>query len=299
MKKLKAFTLIELIIVIAIFGIIMGGIMQLFAPIHETATNAQVVNNQQNVENSIVEYLGSRLRYSTNLLIVQQGAQVGTINVTNAETAIDALFAFGPVNSKGRLLDSDANRYCVNVICFDGKNAYSYGNKNYYGRLVSSLETRDSSSPARSTTLNFSNTKQDGSVPQYIVFNNAYYSTSNCYLTIRLSGDNLKLWATSDYYYNKAQKKFFDDSTNPTVGTYELRNMGKKSGNNIPYVFKYAIASGSPSDSPGIVNQGNRGKANSMYYFVYTLDVESMANDPSPSPVNPTYIDGSALALPT
>lgn len=291
MKKLKAFTLIELIVVIAIFGIIMGGIMQMFAPIQESATNAQVVNNQQSVENSMVDYIGSRLRYSTNLLIVQQGAQVGTVTVTDPEKAIDALFAFGPVNSKGRLLNNDANRYCVNVICFDGKNAYSFGNKDYTGRIISSLETRDSSSPARSSALNFSNTRQDGSVPQYIVFGNDYYGTSNCYLKIRLSGDNLKLTATSDYYYNKSKRKFFDDSTNPTVGTYELRNMGKKSGNNIPYVFKYATASG----STGLVNQGNSGASNSMYYFVYTLDVESMVNDPAPAAVNPTYVDGSAL----
>ena len=35
-KKFKAFTLIELIIVMAIFGILMAGLMNFFSPIRET-----------------------------------------------------------------------------------------------------------------------------------------------------------------------------------------------------------------------------------------------------------------------
>ena len=69
MKKLKAFTLVELIVAIAIFGIIMAGIMQMISPINENATAAKVMNNQQNVENSITTFIGERVRYSTNLLL--------------------------------------------------------------------------------------------------------------------------------------------------------------------------------------------------------------------------------------
>ena len=293
MKKLKAFTLVELIVAIAIFGIIMAGIMQMISPINENATAAKVMNNQQNVENSITTFIGERVRYSTNLLIVEEGSQVGSIpDVDSAEKAIDAFFAFGPVNSKGRLINNDANRKLVNVICFDGETAYQYGGKDYTGRLISSLEVRDAKNPpsGRNAALDFSSgsLKPDGTKPQYMVFGNDYYGQSKCYLTIRVSGSTLKLRTSSNYYYSKSQTRFSDDSNNPTVGTYELRNMGQKSGNNIPYVFKYVVKSG----SSGVANQGTSTK----FYFVYTIDADNMANDPAPTAANPTVSkDGTTL----
>ena len=68
-KKLKAFTLIELIVAIAVFGILMAGIVRMIEPLSSTASSSAVLNNQRNVENAIVTYLGENLRYASNLAI--------------------------------------------------------------------------------------------------------------------------------------------------------------------------------------------------------------------------------------
>ncbi|MDE7302024.1 MAG: prepilin-type N-terminal cleavage/methylation domain-containing protein [Oscillospiraceae bacterium] len=68
MKKfLKGFTLVELIIVMAILTILMAAIMQMFKPIRSTYVDATLYENQRTVQNGIVTYLAESIRYSTDL----------------------------------------------------------------------------------------------------------------------------------------------------------------------------------------------------------------------------------------
>ena len=116
MKRFKAFTLVELIVAMAIFGIIMVGIMNLAQPITNSSATAKVLNNQKNVEEATVSYIGESLRYATNLLIIEEGAEVGIgtsskVTVTNANEAVQAFLNMGPVDAFGDTLLQEDGKY--------------------------------------------------------------------------------------------------------------------------------------------------------------------------------------------
>jgi len=63
-KKLKAFTLVELIIVIVIMGILMTGIVQLFKPLRTTYSQATLHESVRTTHNGIIKYISETLKYS-------------------------------------------------------------------------------------------------------------------------------------------------------------------------------------------------------------------------------------------
>ena len=95
-KKLKAFTLIELIVAIAVFGILMAGIVRMIEPLSSTASSSAVLNNQRNVENAIVTYLGENLRYASNLAIIKGGTP---------DNAVQKFIDLAPSDYSGKQID--------------------------------------------------------------------------------------------------------------------------------------------------------------------------------------------------
>ena len=83
MKKIKGFTLIELIIVMAIMTILMAAIMQMMKPIRSTYLDSTFYESQRNTQNGMVQYLTESLRYATNLGIYNQNA--GATTLTSAD----------------------------------------------------------------------------------------------------------------------------------------------------------------------------------------------------------------------
>jgi prepilin-type N-terminal cleavage/methylation domain-containing protein len=63
-KKLKAFTLIELIIVMALLSVLTLGIMRLFTPVRQAYQNATVYETKRQVCTSINKYLTESVRYA-------------------------------------------------------------------------------------------------------------------------------------------------------------------------------------------------------------------------------------------
>lgn len=277
MKKLKAFTLIELIVVIVIFGIIMTGVVQMIAPISSAATNAKVLNNQQTVENAMSMYVGENLRYANNLLVVEQGCSINGKTVNSAETAIDAFFAFTPVNSAGKVFDnSPANRLKVNVIAFESavnRTGTGEGDAVRKGRLISSLGGRTAG------TLDFTQTESDGSKNQYIVFGNSFYGPAlyDMYVTMDNTNHTLNLQVTSEYHYSNSKKSGVSDTSKNTKNgksTYELRNYGVGG-----YMFKLVRKTGGAGDGIG---SSTRSTGNTIYFvYIDEHNVDSMTTDPS------------------
>lgn len=73
MKKiLKGFTLIELIIVMAILSILMVAIMQMFKPIRETYVDSTLYESQRTAQSGIIQYINESLRYATDLGIYNE-----------------------------------------------------------------------------------------------------------------------------------------------------------------------------------------------------------------------------------
>ncbi len=292
MKKLKGFTLVELLVAIAIFGILMTGVVQLMSPITEISTSAKIANNQQMVENAICNYIGENLRYTSNLLIVEEGVQItpaggATITVDSAEDAIDAFYAMQPVDEEGNVLapNSDQNEDRTSVICFDYDNdQFRYHGRTYRGRLLTSVDTRYAESNPNLDFShnggNMSNLKQDGTTNQYIAFGNDYYGPGDFYLTkvgLNASDHTLELECASDYYFTNAAKgnsnKKSSSDNNPITGTYELRNYGKGT-----YMFQCIVKDNSPS-----LNYANTPKTGyTKLYFVFIKDIDNMVASGTP-----------------
>ncbi len=84
MKKIKGFTLIELIIVMAILVILMAAIMQMFKPIRGTYVDATLYENQRSAQNGMIQYISESVRYATDLGIYTKN------NTSDVTKAVDA-----------------------------------------------------------------------------------------------------------------------------------------------------------------------------------------------------------------
>lgn len=265
-KKLKAFTLIELIVAIAVFGILMAGIVKMIEPLSETAASSSVLNNQRNVENAIVSYLGENLRYASNLAIIKGGTP---------DNAVQKFIDLAPSDYSGKQIDYtvSSNKDKIRVIAFDGSNAYTYKNNDFNGRLISTIE-------GKTGALNFgySNLSSDGTKNQYLVFGDEYYAQGDYYLDARICSGTLCLTVDSDYYYNPNKSaRFSSTASAPTKGTYELRCLTDDEDAYVFACFNSSDNVSSPSfnsSQPATVTRTDK----DIIYFVYTYGTHDKSN---------------------
>lgn len=124
MKKiLKGFTLIELIIVMAVLTILMAAIMRMFKPIRDTFVDSTLYENQRTVQNGIVQYVGESLRYATDL---------GVYNESSMSTAVEEFAkAYCRKNTKA---DKNEIKKNAEVIIIDNSQ-YTFNGAQCTGRL--------------------------------------------------------------------------------------------------------------------------------------------------------------------
>ena len=257
MKKLKAFTLVELIVAIAVFGILMTGIMQMVEPISQTATNAKVMNDQRNVENAIVRYIGENLRVATNLYIVEGGTP---------QAAVNAFLAAKPVDIYGNEI-TDASK--VSVIAFDGSEIYTYpkdSSPEYSGRLIRKIDGKT----LTSSPFSKAGCKEDGSGTYYMALGQSYYQQGDYYLNVELNSKMLNLNVYSDFYLSTSSKRTngakSSTSGNPIEGVYEIMAVNSKPMEGAPtFVFGTVDSNGD-----GLINSTPSAKR--TIYFVYTTN---------------------------
>lgn len=265
-KKLKAFTLIELIVAIAVFGILMAGIVKMIEPLSETAASSSVLNNQRNVENAIVTYLGENLRYASNLAIIKGGTP---------DNAVQKFIDLAPSDYSGKQIDYtvSSNKDKIRVIAFDGSNAYTYKNNDFNGRLISTVEGKTGS-----LNFGYSNLSSDGTKNQYLVFGDEYYAQGDYYLDARICSGTLCLTVDSDYYYNPNQSaRFSSTASAPTKGTYELRCLTDDEDAYVFACFNSSDNVSSPSfnsSQPATVTRTDK----DIIYFVYTYGTHDKSN---------------------
>lgn len=145
-NKLKGFTLIELIIVMAILTILMAGIMQMFKPIRETYVDSTLYESQRTSQNGVVQYITESVRYATDLGMYTKD------KVTNINGAVDA-FAEAYLEKNGVDMSdpdyptklSNAKDYMSrnaeviiidNTVNGDNTTPYYYGKAYYTGRIL-------------------------------------------------------------------------------------------------------------------------------------------------------------------
>ncbi len=70
-KNLNGFTLVELIVVVSIFGMIMVAILNFIKPANELHNDTQATMDANLISSGLIEYVDDELRYATNILILE------------------------------------------------------------------------------------------------------------------------------------------------------------------------------------------------------------------------------------
>ncbi|MGN0603965.1 MAG: prepilin-type N-terminal cleavage/methylation domain-containing protein [Oscillospiraceae bacterium] len=121
MKKFKGFTLLELIIVMAVMSILMVGIMQMMKPIRTTFVDSVYYESQRNTQNGMITYLCDKLRYANNVGIYTSGS-VGNAITDFKDNVVD---------------DTKYDTDLIHVITIDNSRDYTYnGATGFHGRIV-------------------------------------------------------------------------------------------------------------------------------------------------------------------
>ena len=213
-KTLKAFTLVEMIIVVAIFGILMAGLMNFYAPIKQTYADSTMYEKMRTSQNGILEYLCESTRYADNikgepmLTMYDQGGKVefedgSTATVSTAKSAVDALLkehSIDMTTDKGKELADRIHVIVINrtdnyTAAGESKataQGFGSGNANitYKGRIITNIPYIDRrtgpTDHASDTTKIFSNTDtglrtSSGGTSgiTYMALGAGYYGASN------------------------------------------------------------------------------------------------------------------------
>jgi prepilin-type N-terminal cleavage/methylation domain-containing protein len=133
--NLKAFTLIELVIVMAIMTVLLAGIMQLFAPVRVAYAETAALESKRATCNSITKYMTESLRYSQYIGVYETGATSASDAADKLYNSIDADntalgLGFTPAD-----LTTIKNNIQVIVIDYSEDAATTYLGQTYSGRL--------------------------------------------------------------------------------------------------------------------------------------------------------------------
>lgn len=135
MKKLKGFTLIELIVVMAILVSLLTAILQLMEPVQEAYKDSTVYEQQRTVENGIISYIAESTRYAKAISIIDEGVGIDTNNDGSADIHPNNLNAAANyfINKNGLKVADYKN---IEVIVIDRSTVFKYKGKDVQGRLV-------------------------------------------------------------------------------------------------------------------------------------------------------------------
>lgn len=135
LKSLKGFTLIELIVVMAILVSLMTAILQLMEPVQEAYRDSTIYEQQRTVENGIISYIAESTRYAKAISIIDQNVSIDTDNNGSPDITPNNLNAAANyfINKNGLTVADYKN---IEVIVIDRSTKFKYKGKDVQGRLV-------------------------------------------------------------------------------------------------------------------------------------------------------------------
>lgn len=202
MKRfLKGFTLIELIIVMAILVILMAAIMMMFRPVRETYVDATLYESRRTAQNGVIQYLTESIRYSTDLGMYTKSEVSGVSDAiekftnnyleANGVKTTDADYS----TKKAAVLEK-VQRNAEVIIIDNTDKLYSYNGYWVTGRILRRKFIKESDGITNKRIANasgilateYANEKSsdDG---WRIALGNAYYGQSDYAITFKITQD--------------------------------------------------------------------------------------------------------------
>ncbi len=142
-KNNKGFTLVELVVVMAIFGIIMGAILNIIRPTNDVYNDVDDTMHTNVIGSGVAEYIDDELRYATNVLILENFPGVPTVSdagkLGNYDVSFTNCLVFDNRNLRGTNLknspttkDNVANRMgatgCVIKVSKVNEGGFNFNN---------------------------------------------------------------------------------------------------------------------------------------------------------------------------
>jgi len=192
MKKiLKGFTLIELIVVMAILSILMAAIMNMFKPIRETYVDSTLFEAQRTSQNGIIQYVTESVRYATDLGLYTKGSSVDNVTKAVELFADEYLKANGvnitdPANATLRTNVTNEIKKKAEVIIIDNSTDFSFNNDTYHGRILRRKFEKDASGLKPITNDAEDITKKNCC---RLALGDAYYGDSDYSITLGVTQD--------------------------------------------------------------------------------------------------------------
>lgn len=260
-KKLKAFTLVELIVALAVLGILMVGIIRMMDPIQTMFTTSSAASQSETVERSIASYIVENVRYATNLSIYK--------DATSASDAMNKFLAQNPKKRDGTAFTkSELKVICVNNatnFTTTGKAPVS-GEKTFRGRLIAKIDGQENFN--ESQPFDYTGTDGTGS---YMVFGDAYYGTGDYYIRLEnFGGGTFDVVVESDYYYTKTKNKGHSRVDPSSTNDYSKYTVMTVSMPNASVVMEDVTPVFSTDIPTGFVPTLRTTPIN--YYIVYTIE---------------------------
>lgn len=193
MKRFKGFTLVELIVVMAIMTILMAAIMNMMKPIRSTYVDSTLYEAQRNTQTGIAQYLSESTRYAAAMGIYTKGESAtytfGTSNVNRNVTDVAAAAEYFLDDASGlttanlisdaskrsaavaaaNTLRSDLEQHVQIITINEVDDNFTYNNKDYYGRLLRK----------KGTSAVTANAEVQGTSECRLALGNAYYGESD------------------------------------------------------------------------------------------------------------------------
>lgn len=128
-SKLKGFTLVELVVVMAIMGILMVGIMQMFKPIRTIYVDSTQYEAQRTAQNGVVQYITESVKYATDMGIYTNNSASSAVDDFAAQYCTDYAIDSAKVSD----VTAEIQKYAEVIIIDNSTQHYS---KRFTGRLI-------------------------------------------------------------------------------------------------------------------------------------------------------------------
>lgn len=225
-SKLKGFTLVELIVVMALMSILMVAIMNMFKPIRDVYVDSTQYEAQRTAQNGVIQYVTESVRFATDMGVYN--------NVSNAQAAAKAFAeAYCDANGYSKTdTDNLKNIYKhVEIIVVDNKTTHY--SKNFSGRLIRRKVDGTSTSIKEPVFSGANNIIAPSASNMWrTALGEAYYGENTYYITLDTSGSadgmltvNVVSTRNGKRDISNADMKNTDVSSNITRGGVLCRNL--------------------------------------------------------------------------